>query len=178
MTGRLRWVMDAHRPRASRRQRGSSGSESDCLPPPALEANPLEPTSEDTGLLVCYFASVAPILGTFNDGENPFGKDLQEVLVHGSSLQFAAMSIAALQLSKQNALYLQLALTHRATAYRLLKRDLDDRRGKLAVLYTVILLGLTEVRFSFLSEQCSRADYLRQVFFRHDQYASIPYPGS
>ncbi|KAJ4317087.1 arginine metabolism regulation protein II [Fusarium piperis] len=126
----LRWVPDAH------------------LPARTPTGPPSETASEDSSLLICYFEHAAPVMGIFHDCRNPFGESLRQgILDKNKTLRHAAMAIAAMQQAGRDGSYLQYAWRHRATACRLLNKDLDTRQGRLPVLSTVILLGLTEACF-------------------------------
>lgn len=83
----------------------------------------------------------------FDDSRNPLGGHLHQYLLKDGSLRHAIMAIGSIQESFCNKSDRQDAWNHRATAYRLLRSELNGSLEGLEALYTIILLGLTEVCF-------------------------------
>ncbi|KAJ3540392.1 hypothetical protein NM208_g5090 [Fusarium decemcellulare] len=169
----LRWKsVDHHVESARRAQRPASMCVSISPPFHILEAG-----GNDGSFLDRYFAKVAPILSTSmaTDSRNPFGIHLRQFLSQNGAMRHTLISIGAIQDSFFNKSSLHDAWIHRATACRLLRRDLDKGQGGEGMMYSVVLLGLTENSFDTQNEKPYHVHAARALVREH-QKLGLPGP--
>ncbi|KAF5010308.1 hypothetical protein FDECE_3513 [Fusarium decemcellulare] len=118
-----------------------------------------------------YFGKVAPILSTSmaTDSGNPFGIHLRQFLSQNGALRHTLISIGAIQDSFFNKSSLHHAWIHRAAACRLLRQDLDKGQGGEGMLYSIVLLGLTENSFDTKSEKPYHVHAARALVREHQK---------